>query len=55
LTEAECYARCYGSRDERVSLVVRQERPASPVVSRLRQLVEERLAERAEGTGAEAA
>jgi hypothetical protein len=54
LTEAECYARCYGARDERVSVVVRQEgRPV--VVSRLRELVEKRLAERAEPQGLEAA
>ncbi len=55
LTEAECYARCYGARDERVSLVVRQEQPQSRVASRLRELVEQRLAERAEQPGVEAA
>jgi hypothetical protein len=46
LTEAECYARCYGARDERVSVVGRGgERHESPVASRLRKLVERRLEE----------
>jgi hypothetical protein len=55
LTEAECYARCYGARDERVSLVVRDDRNSSAVTSRLRQLVEQRIAERTRDEGLEAA
>ena len=47
LTEAECYTRCYGSRDERVT-VFRDEseltRPAAVAEIRLRELVEQRLA-----------
>ena len=39
LTEAECYARCYGGRtDDRVSLVF-----AAPVLNRLPELNGERL------------
>jgi len=38
LTEAECYARCYGERDERVSVL------RDPSESTLRGLVEQRLA-----------
>jgi len=45
LTEAECYARCYGARDERVSLVTRKEPATRPQGSQLRRLVELRLAE----------
>jgi hypothetical protein len=55
LSEAECYARCYGSRDERVSVVARDERSSSIVASRLRELVEQRLAERTDQPGLEAA
>ncbi len=48
LTEAECYARCYGSRDERVSVLhdlTESTRPAIVAESSLRELVERRLAE----------
>jgi hypothetical protein len=45
LSEAECYARCYGARDERVSLVTRTEVQPSPVAAHLRRLVEQRVAE----------
>ena len=48
LTEAECYARCYGARDERVSVLHDQSdstRPAAVAESQLRKLVERRLAE----------
>jgi hypothetical protein len=55
LTEAECYARCYGARDERVSVVVRVEGAPRPPASNLRRLVEQRLAERAGEEGLEAA
>jgi hypothetical protein len=50
LSEAECYARCYGAHgDERVSMVrVLPRRATSPFPSgeRLRELFEERLDER---------
>jgi hypothetical protein len=55
LSEAECYARCYGARDERVSLVARSERRPTVVATRLRELVERRLAERRESNGLEPA
>jgi len=53
LTEAECYARCYGSRDERVSVLndlAESTRPAVVAESSLRELVERRLAELGEGS-----
>jgi hypothetical protein len=57
LSEAECYARCYGGRgDERVSLVrFRPQRAAGTETAgeRLRELFEERLDAR--GPEAEAA
>jgi hypothetical protein len=47
LSEAECYARCYGGHsDERVSVVrlpARGSRRASTAGDRLRELFEERL------------
>ena len=55
LTEAECYARCYGGLgDDRVTVVrvARAERPAE-AGERLRELFEERLDARE--AGAEAA
>jgi hypothetical protein len=59
LTEAECYARCYGGHGyERVGVVRLPGRPSrSPVTSgeRLRELFEERLAMRSPGSEAEAA
>ena len=55
LTEAECYARCYGARDERVSLVVKDDRAPEPATSHLRRLVERRLAEQGPTREAEAA
>ena len=58
LTEAECYARCYGARDERVSILhdlSKSTRPAVVAESRLRELVERRLAELSDETGLEAA
>ena len=48
LTEAECYARCYGARDERVSVLhdlSDSTRPEAVAESQLRKLVEGRLAE----------
>jgi hypothetical protein len=45
LSEAECYARCYGARDERVSLVTQLEPRPATVASQLRRLVEQRVAE----------
>ena len=57
LTEAECYARCYGARDERVSILrdlSESTRPAAVAGYRLRELVERRLAEQ-DDTGLEAA
>jgi hypothetical protein len=57
LTEAECYARCYGGRgDERVAFVrvLRREEDSSRLAGeRLRKLFEERLD--AHGPEAEAA
>jgi hypothetical protein len=56
LTEAECYARCYGGHgDERVSVVrlPRRMRRESPAGEQLRELFEERLDAR--GPEAEAA
>jgi hypothetical protein len=57
LTEAECYARCYGLRDDKVA-VIRVERPrrhrASTVSGEsLRKLFEERLDARDPGELAE--
>ena len=51
LTEAECYARCYGDRDDAVTILriapdeARRRRRASTRVSgeRLRELLEERI------------
>ena len=44
LTEAECYARCYGGGDENVRIVRRQRRPVSRLSGeRLRRMFEERL------------
>ena len=54
LTEAECYARCYGGLgDERVTVVrvVRRER-ATEAGERLRELFEERLDAREPGAEA---
>jgi hypothetical protein len=48
LTEAECYTRCYGSRDERVSVLrdpSESTRPSAVAETSLRELVERRLAE----------
>ena len=57
LTEAECYARCYGGHgDERVSfvrLLPRRTRPATAAGEQLRERFEERLDVR--GPEAEAA
>jgi len=55
LTEAECYTRCYGTRDESVN-VLRDEStlPGARAEKSLRELVEERLAE-LEATEQEAA
>jgi hypothetical protein len=58
LTEAECYARCYGARDERVSVLhdlTESTRPLLVAESRLRELVERRLTELSDETGREAA
>jgi hypothetical protein len=58
LTEAECYARCYGARDERVSVLhdlSGSTRPAAVPESQLRTLVERRLEELTEAEGKEAA
>jgi hypothetical protein len=47
LTEAECYTRCYGKRDERVSVLrdpSESSLPAARFQKTLRELVEERLA-----------
>jgi hypothetical protein len=58
LTEAECYARCYGSRDERVSVLRDPSeftRPTAVSEIRLRELVERRLAELGDETDLEAA
>jgi hypothetical protein len=57
LSEAECYARCYGARsEERVSVVrlLPGDGPAS-AGERLRELFEERLDARGPETEAEAA
>lgn len=52
LTEAECYARCYGARDEQVRIVrLPPRRPrydVKPSGEELRQFFEERLDDRAE-------
>jgi hypothetical protein len=52
LTEAECYARCYGFRDEQVRIVrLEPRRPryeVRPSGEELRRFFEERLDERAE-------
>ena len=58
LSEAECYARCYGARDERVSVLHDLEgstRPSVVAQSRLRMLVETRLAELGDEASKEAA
>ena len=58
LTEAECYARCYGSRDERVSILrdpTELTRPTAVAEIRLRELVERRLAELGDDAELEAA
>jgi hypothetical protein len=46
LTEAECYTRCYGKRDERVSVLrdpAGSTLPRARLEKTLRELVEERL------------
>ena len=52
LTEAECYARCYGSRDEQVRVLrLEPRRPrydVKPSGEELRRFFEERLEGRAE-------
>ena len=52
LTEAECYARCYGSRDEQVRILhLEPRRPRykiEPSGEELRRYFEERLDERLE-------
>jgi hypothetical protein len=52
LTEAECYARCYGARDEQVRVLrLEPRRPrydVRPSGEELRRFFEERLVERAE-------
>jgi hypothetical protein len=52
LSEAECYARCYGTRDEQVRIVrLEPRRPrydVKPSGEELRRLFEERLDERLE-------
>ena len=58
LTEAECYARCYGARDERVSVLhdlTESTRPAAVAESQLRRLVERRMAELGDDASKEAA
>ena len=58
MTEAECYARCYGARDERVSVLhdlTESTRPAAVAESRLRKLVEARLADPTDDATKEAA
>jgi hypothetical protein len=48
LTEAECYTRCYGTRDDRVSVLrdpSESTLPAARFERSLRELVEGRLAE----------
>jgi hypothetical protein len=47
LTEAECYTRCYGKQEERISVLrdpAESTLPAARFQKTLRQLVEERLA-----------
>jgi hypothetical protein len=47
LTEAECYTRCYGKQEERVSVLrdpSESTLPAARFEKSLRELVEERLA-----------
>ena len=52
LTEAECYARCYGSRDDMVRVVRLEPRrrryELKPSGEELRRLFEERLDDRTE-------
>jgi len=52
LTEAECYARCYGTRDELVRILEGEARPTDhvqvPTGEFLRRLFEERLDARTE-------
>ncbi len=58
LSEAECYARCYGARNERVSILRDLSEPARPAAvagARLRELVERRLPELSDESGLEAA
>jgi hypothetical protein len=47
LTEAECYTRCYGKQEERISVLrdpAESTLPAARFEKSLRELVEERLA-----------
>ena len=47
LTEAECYTRCYGKQEERISVLrdpSESTLPAARFEKTLRQMVEERLA-----------
>jgi hypothetical protein len=47
LTEAECYTRCYGKQEERISVIrdpSESTLPAARFEKTLRELVEERLA-----------
>jgi hypothetical protein len=52
LSEAECYARCYGSRDEQVRIIrLEPRRPrydVQPSGEQLRRFFEERLEQRIE-------
>jgi hypothetical protein len=52
LSESECYARCYGARDEQVRVVRLEPRRARPAVrpsgEELRRYFEERLDQRIE-------
>ena len=52
LSETECYARCYGARDEQVRIVRLEPRRARPTLrpsgEELRRYVEERLDQRIE-------
>ncbi len=52
LTEAECYARCYGTRDDLVRVIrlehARPDQPPLPTGELVRRLFEERLDARKE-------
>jgi hypothetical protein len=50
LTEAECWARCYGVRDRTITVSEVERRPGRPAVSgeQLRRLLEERIDARAQ-------